>query len=190
MKIKYYVGIDEVGRGPLAGPLTLGMIVLTEKDFRKIKNIPLKDSKKLSQTKRLETVLFLKKNKINFYTTSISAKIIDRDGITKSIKNAINRLLKKYDEKHTLIKLDGSLKAPERFINQETIIKGDEREIVIALASIVAKVKRDLYMIKLARKYPKYRFDLHKGYGTKIHIEAIKKHGVSEVHRINYCKNI
>ena len=190
MKIKHLIGIDEVGRGPLAGPLTLGMVVLTDKDFKKVQSLPLKDSKKLTHEKRVETVKFLKENKIKFYTTSVSSKDIDKSGISRCIKKAISRLLKDYSERNTFVKLDGLLKAPERFKFQETIVKGDEKEIIIALASVVAKVRRDRYMIKISSKYPKYFFDSNKGYGTLVHRKAIKKYGMSDIHRISFCKNI
>jgi ribonuclease HII len=98
--------------------------------------------------------------------------------------------LKKQSTFNTHIRLDGSLKAPKEFIHQETIIKGDEKDPLIALASIVAKETRDSYMVKLSSKYPKYGFEKHKGYGTKEHRVAVKKNGLTEVHRKSYCTNL
>ena len=94
------------------------------------------------------------------------------------------------DPQTCLVLLDGGLKAPREFIYQKTIIKGDEKELSISLASIAAKVTRDAYMTKLAKKYPAYGFEIHKGYGTKKHREAIKKHGPSEVHRMSFLGRI
>jgi ribonuclease HII len=88
------------------------------------------------------------------------------------------------------IRLDGLLKAPPKFKNQKTIIKGDEKDVFIACASIVAKVSRDRLMCQLAKKYPKYSLEIHKGYGTLLHRNLIKKHGLSPLHRKSFCKNL
>lgn len=193
-KIKYLVGIDEVGRGPLAGPVTLGIFILDKKSLLKfnnfLKTISLKDSKQLSHIKRVEILNKLKATKFSFNTFSVSAKQIDKNGISHSIKFAIKNLLKKQSTLNTHIRLDGSLKAPAEFIYQETIIKGDEKDPLIALASIVAKETRDSYMVKLSSEYPKYGFERHKGYGTKAHRTAIKKRGLTGVHRKSYCSKI
>lgn len=90
----------------------------------------------------------------------------------------------------TKIRLDGSLKAPAEYENQKTIIKGDEKDVFIACASIVAKVSRDALMVRLAKKYSKYKFEIHKGYGTLLHRSLIKKHGLSPLHRRSFCGNI
>ncbi|MBI3634379.1 MAG: hypothetical protein HY228_02050 [Candidatus Yonathbacteria bacterium] len=90
----------------------------------------------------------------------------------------------------SLVLLDGGLRAPARYKNQKTIIKGDEKELVIALASIVAKVARDARMVKLGKKFPQYGFEKHKGYGTRAHYKAIKKHGITKHHRKSFLKNV
>ena len=116
---------------------------------------------------------------------------IDDLGIGKSLQVGVFRLLKKINLTKLDFKvlLDGSLKAPKEF-TQETLIRGDEKEVTIALASVVAKVSRDRLMTKLHQKYPQYDFSKHKGYGTKAHYEAIEKYGLSEIHRRSFLKKI
>lgn len=213
VKNKIIVGIDEAGRGPLAGPVTVGALG-ADKKMEKwlLKNLfdnKLRDSKKLSSKKREEIykrLLELKKeNKITFAVSHISNKIIDKRGIGYAIKLSIKKCLDKISSDYTLfrgreilynnirnfeIRLDGSLKAPEEFKNQKTIIKGDEKDVFIACASIVAKVSRDRMMSRLASKYSKYGFEIHKGYGTKEHLRLIKKHGLSDLHRWSFCKKL
>lgn len=200
------IGIDEAGRGPLAGPVTVGAFCADEKTSRWIlKNIfdsKLRDSKKLSEKKREDIYKKLnelkREEKVDFAFAHISNKVIGKRGISEAIRIGIAKCLTKLD--HTFwmeegdplpsIRLDGLLKAPKEYKNQKTIIKGDEKDVFIACASIVAKVERDKLMCKLAKKYPKYGFDIHKGYGTVVHRQRILKFGISSLHRISYCKNI
>ncbi len=187
---KWHVGIDEAGRGPLAGPVSVGAVMVkSDFDFSIFKN--LKDSKKLSEARREEFFEIIEKHKIIAKVVMISNKIIDKKGISYAIRFAIKSLLKKLNPniKQSKIFLDGSLKAPEEF-TQETIIKGDEKIPVISLASVMAKVTRDRYMKKISKNYPAFNFDIHKGYGTKRHIEAIKKHGPSKLHRKTFITRI
>jgi len=197
-KIKFVVGIDEVGRGPLAGPVAVCAfkmpINFVTKQFGK-----LKDSKKLTPEKREEIFEKLKKLKlprggasgIDYFVCYESAKRIDKIGISKAIKNCLEKALAKLKvkSKECIVLLDGGLKAPGKYKNQKTIIKGDEKERAIAFASIVAKVSRDALMCRLAKKYPKYNFEIHKGYGTKKHCASIRKNGLSAEHRRCFCKN-
>jgi ribonuclease HII len=201
--MKYVIGIDEAGRGPLAGPVSVG-IFGADKKMEKwlLKNIfdnKLRDSKKLIPKKREEIYkkfcLLKKENKISFSVSHVSNKIIDKKGISFAIKKAIANCLKKLE--HTLnytglpcVYLDGLLKAPAKFKNQKTIIKGDEKDVFIACASIVAKVSRDRLMCRLGLKYLAYSLEIHKGYGTKLHYKLLKKYGLSEIHRKSFCKNI
>ena len=131
-----------------------------------------------------------KEKKLDFAVIMLGPKAIDEHGISKVIVEAIARGIKKLqlEKNDCFIKLDGSLKAPKEF-KQETIIKGDDKEKVIGLASILAKETRDIYMTQLSKnpEYEVYNFAQHKGYGTKAHREAIKTHGVSNIHRISYC---
>lgn len=207
-KIKFVVGIDEVGRGPLAGPVAVcafkisagilpgqieslfdcGGSMFTKKSGR------IKDSKKLTREKREEIFNKLKKLKkdkeVDYFVSYESAKKIDEIGISKAIKNCLEKSLKKLKikPKDCEVLLDGGLKAPKEYINQKTIIKGDEKERAIAFASIVAKVSRDSLMCKLSKKYPEYSFEVHKGYGTKKHCDAITKNGLCAEHRGCFCK--
>jgi ribonuclease HII len=186
---KWHIGIDEAGRGPLAGPVSVGAVMVkSDFDFSIFKN--LKDSKKLSEAKREEFFEVINK-KIKYKVVMVSNKVIDKKGISYAINFAIKSLLKRLNPniKQTKVFLDGSLKAPEEF-TQETIIKGDEKIPAISLASIMAKVTRDCYMKKISKKYPLFDFHIHKGYGTKGHISAIKKHGPSELHRKSFISRI
>lgn len=198
---RYVIGIDEAGRGPLAGPVAVG-VVLLKSNFKQELLLGVTDSKKLSAVKR-ETIFLkaeqLKKDqKLDFVVTLVAAKEIDKKGIVPAITKALESGLRQLSLRHklkpqaVLVKLDGGLKAPETFLNQETIIKGDLKEYSIGLASILAKVTRDKYMEKLALKseFAAYGFGVHKGYGTKRHREAIAKIGLSKEHRQSFCGNI
>lgn len=126
--------------------------------------------------------------KVEYSVSMVSNEIIDKRGISHAINLAIKRGLKKVvaNPKNSQILLDGRLFAPVEFKNQKTIIRGDEKETSIALASIVAKVTRDRYMVRLSKKFPKYGFGKHKGYGTRDHYKAIKKHGLTKFHRKSF----
>ena len=193
--IKYIIGIDEVGRGPLAGPVAVCAFKMPI-DFSVKKFGKIKDSKKLKPKEREEILaklkIFKKEKTIDYFVCYESAPKIDKIGINKAIKNCLEKALKKLNVKpeECTVLLDGGLKAPEKYKNQKTIIKGDEKERAIAFASIVAKVSRDALMCQLAKKFPKYSFEIHKGYGTKKHREAIKKNGLCAEHRRYYCKNL
>ncbi len=190
---RYIVGIDEAGRGPLAGPVSVGVVIVKEsfvKEISKLKN--LHDSKKLSPQKRdfwYEKIEIMKKEgNIDFAVSLVDARVIDKKGISESIKMGIKRGLKKLSPKpeYTEIFLDGGLRAPKYFKKQQTVIKGDETVPIISLASIVAKVRRDRRMDALSLRYPKYDFHIHKGYGTKEHYKALKKHGFCDIHRRSF----
>lgn len=188
--MKHIVGIDEAGRGPLAGPVAVGAVRINA-DFNKRFFKGIKDSKKLTEKKREAWFKLVNKKKkegqIDFAVSLISEKIIDKKGIVQAINLGINKCLVKLKiSKDSKIFLDGGIKAPADFIYQKTIIKGDEKVSVISLASICAKVTRDRYMVRLSKKYPKYGFDIHKGYGTLMHRKNIKKHGSSKVHRKSF----
>lgn len=197
--MKIIVGIDEVGRGPLAGPVTVCAVSCDEDTYKllkKNKTLPKlgKDSKKLKEKERegYDVVLkdLFKLGKIKYSISHISNKIIDNKGISFALKSAISKNFKNLHLQtyNSNILLDGGLKAPTEFKNQKTIIKGDEKEKIIAWASILAKVSRDSLMCKLAKKYPKYGLELHKGYGTSKHRVALKEFGLSEIHRRSFCK--
>lgn len=194
-KHKYIVGVDEAGRGPLAGPVAVGIACVPyDFNWRVLPHVG--DSKKVSPRNRevvFKQALTLKKQgKLDFAVILINASVIDKKGITYAVKNGISRAFMKLklNPKKVEVRLDGLLKAPEEYVNQQTIIKGDLKEKVIGLASIMAKVTRDRMMVRLARTYPEYSFEAHKGYGTKVHRSLIKTHGLSLIHRRSYTKRV
>jgi len=201
--MKYLIGIDEVGRGPLAGPVGVGVVLIPyDFDWSFIEGVG--DSKKLTPENReaiFRQTKHLKQNQqLNFAVTLVKAEVIDKIGIVPAIRLAMARGLKKITTSlpetdlgiDVMVKLDGGLKAPAVFKEQETIIKGDSKEKVIGLASIMAKVTRDKRMEKLAKRadFLNYGFEKHKGYGTKFHREMIMEYGLSMEHRRSFCKNI
>lgn len=184
---KYYnlnknliAGVDEVGRGPLAGPVVSAAVIMP-KDFY-IEGVT--DSKKLSQKKREIFEKEILKNAIAVGISFIDEKIIDEINIYEATKKAMLDAINQLDPKPDIILIDAMKLDIE--IDSESIIKGDEKSFMIACASIVAKQARDRYMDSLAKKYPEYHFDKHKGYPTKLHIEALEKHGVLDIHRKTY----
>lgn len=199
-KFDFIIGIDEVGRGPLAGPVAVGacaISVLNNEHLIKERFFTdIKDSKKLSEKKRVKWLNKMNRLKakgvLDYRVAFVSNKTIDKKGIAYSIKLALKENLKKLNINplNTMVLLDGGLKAPEEFVFQQTIIKGDEKEPIISLASIVAKVTRDLKMVRYSKKFPQYGFEIHKGYGTLLHRQNIKKRGLSKLHRKSFCKNL
>jgi len=200
MSMKYIIGIDEAGRGPLAGPVSVGVaMVPVGFDWSVIPGV--NDSKKLTEKKREEIFEIAKRlkkeGKLKYEVSLVSAKQIDTKGIVPSVTTGMHRALKRVvgEPAHYEVyevKLDGGLRAPQEFVYQETIIKGDAKEKVIGLASIMAKVTRDKYMVRISTqpKFAPYTFAQHKGYGTKVHRKAIAENGLSTEHRTSYCKNI
>ena len=198
--MKFLIGIDEVGRGPIAGPVAVGAFCISNKNLPKVRRIfkGVKESKQLSEDKRESWFGIIEQTRklklVDFAVTFQSEKVIDTKGLSFAIKNALkislNSVTSKSKVKPNQVKvlLDGGLKAPTEYINQKTIIKGDEKEMVIALASICAKVLRDRKMNLLAKKHPKYGFEKHKGYGTRAHYDAIRKHGQLYLHRKSFLK--
>lgn len=189
------IGLDEAGRGPLAGPVFAGAILIEKRHLKVLKKYKkfleqVKDSKKLKEKNRKEIFNFFQKRKILPFSYSYSnEKIIDKINIEKATKKAMKNCLKKISgflkgRKKIVLLIDGNKILDENLqIKQIPIIKGDCKIFTIALASIVAKVKRDEKMINLSKKYPHYKFELHKGYPTKLHLSLLKKYGASEIHR-------
>lgn len=182
---KYLIGVDEAGRGPLAGAVAVGAaLVPITFDFAGFGL--LKDSKQLSAQKREAWLLRMEREPSVRYRVSFSsAEVIDRVGIVEAVRRALVRAVRFFDvDPHeTIVLLDGGLRAPAEFMLQRTIIRGDEQVPVIAMASIVAKVRRDERMLALARRYPAYRFEEHKGYGTDLHRRLLRQLGPCELHR-------
>jgi ribonuclease HII len=207
LKPQFLIGIDEVGRGPIAGPVAVGAFCIPIKNLSKVRRIfkGVKESKQLSEQKREEWFGIIEKavrsDLVEYSVTFQSEKVIDTKGLSFAIENALkislNSVVKEFIKKTGSIKsdqinvlLDGGLKAPSEFTKQKTIIKGDEKELVIALASICAKVLRDRKMNILSKKYPKFWFEKHKGYGTRAHYGAIKKYGILPLHRKSFLKSL
>lgn len=188
----YIVGVDEAGRGPLAGPVTVSAVVMPRElppsFFR-----GLKDSKHLTAAAREEWFAYARESKakkkgIRYAVSSVGSRTIDRHGIMPAIRLATKRALERLalDPRKCLVVLDGSLYAPKTYIHQRTIIRGDERVPIIKLASVMAKVRRDRYMVKLAARHPGYGFEKHKGYGTRAHYRCLTRLGLCAVHRRSF----
>lgn len=187
------IGIDEAGRGPLAGPVAVGACSVPENFDYKIFGL-LKDSKKLTEKRREEIFtqmqILKKEGRLNFSVALVSNKIIDERGISFAIQKGMEGVLQKISaDAKSKIYLDGSLKAPKEFTDQETIIRGDEKIPVISLASIAAKVTRDKYMKEIGKIHTGYDFEVHKGYGTARHQASIKMNGLCEIHRRTFIKS-
>lgn len=201
MKAKYIIGLDEVGRGALAGNVTVAAVLLQKNLRPKLKNLELRDSKKLTSAQREVWFKYIKRDLcLSCSVANVSPKKIDKINISKAANlaagKAFDELIAKCKMRHENCKilLDGGLclatSGRRQGIKYKTIIKGDEKIPAIALASIVAKVSRDKQMKKLHKKFPKYGLESHKGYGTKAHFEAIKKHGPSKIHRLTFLKKM
>ncbi len=195
-KFKYVIGIDEVGRGPLAGPVTVCAFAVPVQYQKELDSIGARDSKKLSAQKReaiAAKLLALKRQGKCFYQiASSSSHVIDRKGITRAISIALASALKKIGihPRDADVYLDGSLYAPESYFRQHTVIGGDGKIPVISCASIVAKVHRDALMDKMDLTYPHYGFLDNKGYGTRDHYRAIKSYGLTSIHRLSFLRSI
>jgi ribonuclease HII len=186
----YLLGVDEAGRGPIAGPVAVG-IVRVEEGFDFAVFPGLNDSKKLSEKKREALFVLLqeeiKKGTVAAVVRLASNEKIDTLGIASCIRSSVYTGVRTLlpDVETGKVLLDGSLHAPKEYV-QETIIGGDAKEPAIMLASIAAKVTRDRYMKKLALTHPDYAFEVHKGYGTKMHYERIREHGPCAIHRMSF----
>lgn len=185
------IGVDEAGRGPLAGPVAVGAVAIPEGFNRRLfKGV--RDSKQMSELGReiwFEKLRTLEGEGLRWAVVFSSATVIDRFGIVRAVRRAVHRSVRVLapEPAHAHVLLDGLLTAPRGY-SQKTIIGGDDSEPLIALASVVAKVRRDRLMRRLALRYPEYGFEVHKGYGTKIHRDALKKYGLCDIHRTTYCR--
>lgn len=189
--MRFTLGVDEAGRGPLAGPVAVGVVAVLE-GFDVAREFPgVADSKKLSEKKREKIFEMLAARAalgdVRFVVEFESAEVIDREGIVPAVRRALARGVTALAPDPTLVKiqLDGALRAPSEY-SQETIIHGDALIPIISLASIAAKVSRDRLMLDLAKQYPEYGFEKHKGYGTKAHYEMLSKHGPCALHRRSF----
>lgn len=185
------IGIDEVGRGPIAGPVSVCALRLsTESLFHNLSEF--RESKKLTHKQRLKVFEQIsaesKRGALDYAVIHAPAERIDLVGISSALRECVAKSLKNINASDSeTVLLDGLLYAPENYVNQRTIVRGDESELPIALASIVAKVVRDDLMARFDTKWSGYGFGAHKGYGTAQHREAIERLGLSPVHRKSFC---
>ncbi|MCC0628891.1 MULTISPECIES: ribonuclease HII [unclassified Clostridioides] len=181
----YIGGIDEAGRGPLAGPVVASVVVF--KKNTKIEGV--NDSKKLSEAKRDELFEVIKREALDYGVGIVNNEEIDEFNILNATYMAMKKAINCLKQAPDYLLVDAAT-IPGIDIAQNPIVKGDSKSISIAAASILAKVTRDSIMYQYDRVYPEYGFKSHKGYGTKEHYEAIEKHGITPIHRKSFLKNI
>lgn len=179
-------GVDEAGRGPLAGPVYAAAVILPKGHIVEGVN----DSKKLSEKKR--EILFDKiiDECVCYSIGTASEKEIDEINILQATYLAMKRAVDGLEIVPQLALIDGNRVPPLTASEAKAIVKGDAKSASIACASILAKVSRDRYMLEMAEKYPEYQFKKHKGYGTKLHYEMIEKYGICEIHRKSFLKKV
>ena len=178
--IQLLCGVDEAGRGPLAGPVFAAAVILSPDQ-----EIPgLNDSKKLSEKKREALYDVIRQEALSFCIASASEAEIDELNILGATFLAMHRAVEGLSQRPDLVLVDGN-QDPRLELPTETVIKGDAQSQSIAAASILAKVARDRYMVELDQQYPEYNFRKHKGYPTKEHYERLTEHGISPVHRLS-----
>ena len=182
---KAVCGVDEAGRGPLAGPVCAAAVILPENTIIEGVN----DSKKLSEKKREALFDVIKEQALSYSIAFASVEEIEEIDRLNATMLAMKRAVEGLDVKADYAMIDGN-RLPDLSIDSEFIIKGDAKSMSIACASILAKVSRDRLLYKYAEEYPEYLFDKHKGYGTKAHVEAIKKYGPCPYHRLSFLKKI
>lgn len=181
---KHIAGVDEVGRGPLAGPVVAAAVILPE-DF----NVPgIDDSKKLSEKRREELYDVIVEKAEAFGIGMADHQVIDEINILQATKEAMRQAIAKLERKPDYIIFD-AMTIEDVDIPQESVIKGDARVLAVAAASIVAKVTRDRMMVEYSAEYPGYALEKNKGYGTKAHYEGLREHGMCPIHRRTFLKN-
>lgn len=181
----YVCGVDEAGRGPLAGPVYAAAVILPDEIF--ISGI--NDSKKLSEKRREELFGVITENAIAYCIASVDEKRIDEINILNATFEAMNAAVNGLSIAPNFVLVDGN-RIKNMDIPHETVVKGDAKSASIAAASILAKVSRDRYITEMAKKYPEYGFEKHKGYGTAAHNKAILEYGPCEIHRKTFLKKL
>ncbi len=179
-------GVDEAGRGPLAGPVCAAAVILPEGLIIE----GLNDSKKLTEKKREQLFPIIKEKAIAYSVAFATVEEIEEHNILGATFIAMNRAIEGLSLKADYALIDGNRLPKDIKIPAETVVKGDFKSCSIAAASILAKVTRDRLMLEYDKKYPQYSFAAHKGYGTKAHYEAIKEYGICEIHRPSFLKNV
>jgi len=182
---KKICGIDEAGRGPLAGPVVVAAVIMPQDSMIEGVN----DSKKVSEKKREKLYEEITSNAISWGVGIIDPQEIDNINILNATKKGLTTALKALTEKPDIILVDALTGIDTLGISYKSIIKGDAKSYSIAAASIIAKVTRDRIICEWDKIYPQYGFEKHKGYGTKAHIEAIKEYGICQIHRKSFVKN-
>jgi ribonuclease HII len=183
---QWVAGVDEVGRGALFGPVVAAAVILPETAIAPLVQLGVRDSKRLSPNKRIDLSQKIQAIALDCKVGLASVREIDRLNILQATLLAMKRSILKLNPQPQRCLIDGNQRIPHLLIPQETIIKGDQTSLVIASASIIAKVWRDQLIIRLAKKYPKYDLIHNKGYGTKKHREALQCYGVSPQHRLSF----
>lgn len=178
-------GVDEAGRGPLAGPVCAAAVILP----RGIEIAGLNDSKKLTDKKREALYDVICDNAPTYGIAFASVEEIESINILNAAMLAMNRAIEKLSPQPQLALIDGNRNSAIN-VPSRCVIKGDAKCADIAAASILAKVTRDRYMLEMAERYPEYHFEKHKGYGTKLHYEALRKYGPSEIHRPSFLRKM
>lgn len=184
-EIQYICGIDEAGRGPLAGPVVVASVIMPRDSMIEGVN----DSKKVSEKKREELYDSIIEEAVSYGVGIIDEKVIDEINILEATKKGLTTSLQELKVKPNLILVDALNKIDTLGIPYKSIIKGDALCYSISCASIIAKVTRDRIMRQWDEIYPMYGFEKHKGYGTALHIQAIKEHGLCPIHRRSFTKN-
>ena len=180
---KMICGVDEAGRGPLAGPVCAAAVILP-----KGLELPgLNDSKKLTDKKRRELFPIIKEQAVAYGIGLASQEEIDEINILQATYLAMERAIAQLDGKADFALIDGN-RSKDFGLPVRTVVKGDSLSASIAAASVLAKVTRDDIMLEMAKEYPEYGFEVHKGYGTKAHYEALRNHGHSPIHRMSFLK--
>ncbi len=179
-------GVDEAGRGPLAGPVCAAAVILPEDTLIE----GLNDSKKISEKKREQLFDIIKEKAVAYSIAFGTVEEIEEFNILEATFIAMNRAIDALDVKADYALIDGNRVPKNIKIPCETVVKGDSKSCSVAAASILAKVTRDRLLLEYDKKYPEYKFSQHKGYGTKAHYEAIKEHGICEIHRRSFLKNV
>lgn len=178
-------GVDEAGRGPLAGPVCAAAVILP----RGLEIEGLNDSKKLTEKKREELYGVICKEALSFGIAFATVEEIEERNILGATFLAMNRALEQLDPQPELALIDGN-RNTGILVPSRCVVKGDAKCADIAAASILAKVTRDRYMLEQAKLYPEYRFEQHKGYGTKLHYKALREYGPSPIHRMSFLKKL
>ena len=180
---KIIAGVDEAGRGPLAGPVVAGAVILKKGEYIE----GLNDSKKISPKKRDKLYDEIVNKCVSYSVGIVDNEVIDEINILEATRLAMKKAIEGLKIKPDYLLIDAEKKIDTN-IKLSGIIKGDSLSVSIAAASIIAKVTRDRMIIEMAKKYPEYEFEKHKGYGTALHIQKIKEYGLCKIHRKSFCK--